>query len=276
MKTRERRGHIGCLMFLNLVKCSPAYLEHCKEIMLMKHTLKLTAALAAVAALAACTGLPTGTTPGDLSEPGVLVTVVKNGQPQRDVTVFLKSFNGVAEGSYANSSRVGTTAKTDSNGMALLKVDAAAAESGLFGAGYDAADQDPAKKAASANADQVQWFTTPAIKLSNKTAKRANVTVDIGWDTAAFTPKNGATVDAGNVEFSLPTKAGATEYEVLVLKGNVAGSGEKAATIAKNGTGKFTWTGATAGQYNYTGKFFTTDGMGGLQASSSALLFTVK
>ena len=81
------------------------------------------------------------------------------------------------------------------------------------------------------------------------------------------------TGSAGNVELSLPTKSGATDYEVLVNQGNVAGTGTKAFD-EKNSTGKFTWTGASAGTYNYVGKFFTAAGMG--QASSSALVFTVK
>lgn len=239
----------------------------------MQNSLKLGASLVAVAALAACTGVPSTTNPGDMSEPGIQVSVFKNNQPQANVTVFLKKFNGVAEGSYSNGTAEGTTAKTDSNGIAFLPVPAAAADSGLFGAAYDISKEDATKVDAAKNPDQIQWFTTPAISLANKTGKRASVSIDIGWDTAAFSPKYGDSVNAGNVEFSLPTKSGATEYEVLVNQGNVAGSGSKAYD-EKNATGKFTWTGASAGTYNYVGKFFTSAGMG--QASTSALVFTVK
>lgn len=236
---------------------------------------KLFGAVVGVALLAGCTGtgLPGQTTP---TGAGFLVSVTKNGSPVANKTVFLKQYNSVAEGSYGNSTRVANqTARTDSNGTVFLQAPAdAVAAGGLFGVGYDAGDENAQNKDASKLTDEIQWFTTPAINLATKTGQRQNVSIDIGWAIAGFTPQTGATVTGKEVKFTLPAKSGASEYEVVVNQGTVAGSGTKVFG-EKGANPSFTWSNASNGQYNYTGKFFTASGVAGIQASSPVLVFTV-
>jgi hypothetical protein len=237
---------------------------------------KLFAGVVGVALIAAgCTGnnLPTST---NATGAGFQVSVSKNGTPVANKTVFLKQYNGVSEGSYGNSSRVANqTAKTDSQGIAFLQAPGdAVTAGGLFGVGYDAGDENAQNKSAATLTDEVQWFTTPAINLANKTGNRQTVSIDIGWAVNGFTPQNGANVTGKKVEFTLPAKQGATEYEVVVNQGTVAGSGTKAFSD-KKATPSFTWNDASNGSYNYTGKFFTASGAAGIQASSANLVFNV-
>jgi hypothetical protein len=244
----------------------------------------------AAAIMAGCTGtgLPTTTTPG-AGEPGFNVRITKNNQPLNGRTVFLKKYNNVSEGNFGNSDRVsGSATKTDSNGVAFLKADPAAVTAGaLFGVGYDFANAEfggDAKNVAASNlTDEIQWFTTPAINLSTKTGKTVSVNFDVAWNVAAFQPSNGAEISGTTVTFTLPPKMGATKYEVLVNKGNAAGTGS-AATGAGAGqltsaTPSITWSGVQPDTYNYQAKAFTASGVAGVgsdQLASPWSVFTVR
>jgi hypothetical protein len=240
----------------------------------------------ASAILAGCTGtgLPSGTTPG-AGKPGFLVRVTKDNQPVSGKTVFLKKFNNVKEGDFGNSDKVsGSGVKTDSNGNAFVEAPADAVTGGaLFGVGYDAANTDfggDSKNVAVSNLkDEIQWFTTPAVDLSTKTGKTASVNFDLKWATSGFTPADGGAVQGPKVTFQLTPKTGATKYEVVVNKGNVAGSGTSAAAGGSltSSTTSITWDNATAGDYTYQAKAFTTSGVAGVtdQQASPWLVFKV-
>lgn len=245
----------------------------------MKTTQLFGAAVLVTTFAAGCTGqgLPTSTNPGD-GNPAITGRITKDGQPVSGRTVFLKQFNGVSEGSYANATRVsGVTTQTRNDGTFTLTAPADAVTAGaLFGVGYDAGDANAANKSAQTLTDEIQWFTSPAINLSTKTGKTANVNFDIGWAISGFNPSNGSVVNARTVNFTMPAKSGATRYEVIALNGNAAGTGTRAFSGDAT-TPSITWSNASNGTYNWTAKYFTGAGAGGvdLQASSPALVFTV-
>lgn len=228
-----------------------------------------------VALLAGCPGtdLPTGTTPG-AGQPEISGRITKNNNPVEGRTVFLKKFLG-DEGSFANGSKVeGVTAKTDSSGRFVLPVPADAANAGgMFGVGYDATNADPQNISAGTLTDEIQWFTSPAINLSTKTGKTVSVNFDLAWNVAAFSPSNGAAVQGPNVTFTLPEKSGATEYEIDVRKGKVAGTGASAFSEKKTER-TFTWEGATAGDYIYQAKVFLPSGIAGITSNQAASPWT--
>ena len=254
----------------------------------MKTTVKLIGfSVVAAALVAGCTGegLPGGTG-ADPSVPGFTVTVTKNGAPVKDRTIFQKKFNNVQEGQFGNSDKVGEGVKTNDQGIAFVPAPAdAVSGGGLFGVGYDAANTQyggNANNVAQANLkDEIQWFTTPAYNLNDKTGKRVSTSFDIGWNTEGFQPSNGGTVTGPNVTFTLTEKQNATKYEVVVNKGNVAGTGSAATTTgALSGTGTtLTWNGAEAGTNNYQAKAFTPAGIAGVsfqdQMATPWLVFTV-
>lgn len=241
----------------------------------MKNNLKLmgiaTSATLAITLLAGCPGtdLPTGTGQ-NLGDPQISGRVTKNNQPVEGRMVFLKKYLG-SEGSFANGSKVeGVTTKTDSAGRFTLPVPADAANAGgLFGVGYDATNADPKNISAGTLTDEIQWFTSPAINLANKTGKTVAVNFDVAWNTAAFQPSNGAAVQGPNVTFTLPEKMGATEYEIDVRQGTVAGTGTPA--FSEKGTDRtFTWNGAANGNYIYQAKAFLTSGIAGITSNQAA------
>lgn len=239
------------------------------------------AALLAGAAGAAG-GIPT-TTAVDPTKPGFYGKVTKGGAGQADRVVWLKSYSG-SEGSLTGGvSQASTQVRTDSTGAFFIPAPKDAVDNGaLFGIGYDVANVnyggDAQKITATANPSEVQWFSTPAFNLKTKTNNQVVVNFDIAWDVASFTPSNGAGVSAGTVDFKLASKAGATEYEVRVVSGKVAGSGSTVKTI-QGSSPMLQWTGATAGDYNYQAKVMLPSGIAGVNAGSQAaapfLTFTV-
>lgn len=250
----------------------------------MKNNVKLmgiaTSATLSVALLAGCPGteLPPGVGP-TTGKPQITGRVTKNNNPVSGRTVFLKSFSGGSEGSFVGGSAVADkSVKTDSNGSFTIEVPADAVEAGgLFGVGYDISKEDAKKIAVTDNPDEIQWFTSPAINLKTKTGKSATINFDLAWNATAFSPANGAAVPAGKVTFTLAEKMDATEYEVTVNSGTVAGSGAKAFS-GKSATKTIEWADAKAGDYVYQAKAFTPTGISGItsnQQASSWLTFKV-
>jgi hypothetical protein len=235
--------------------------------------------------LAGCTGsnLPTATAGG--GQPGFSGRVTKNNLGVADKTVWLKKYTG-KEGSLEGGSAVtGTGVKTDSNGQYFIPAPADAVSGGaLFGVAYDATNTQFNGNAtagdAGTNKDEVQWFSTPAVDLSTKSGKTANVSFDIGWASTGFTPAYGSVVSAPNVSFSLPTKEGATQYEVRIVTGKVIGSGSTVKTVSSATATGLTWEGATPGDYHYQAKVLLPAGIAGVtgsnQAASPELIFSVR
>jgi hypothetical protein len=238
----------------------------------------LTSLVLSAAVLTACTGtLPSGTTI-DPKQPGFNVRLTKNGAGVSGRTISLKSYNGATAGSYgSNFTVVNADIKTDSTGSAFVPVSStAAAAGGLFGISYNAAtgkEMNAAVKTAE-NKDEIQWFNSKVYDLSK--TNTAQISVDLAWDASKFTPADGSTVSDKEVKFMLPLYTGATEYEVIVNKGTVIGSGAKAFSD-KSASNTITWSSDVVdGDYSYTAKVFTEAGQAGVQASSPVSVFTVK
>jgi hypothetical protein len=207
--------------------------------------------------------------------------VTKHGQPVAGRTIFLKVWNGASEGTFGgvSSNRTEINATTDSNGQYTLPLTAEQVSAGgLFSVAYDAANTatggDPNKVSAANMTDEVQWFFSPPASLNNAPYKTISVNFDIGWAINGFTPANGATLAGRSVTFAMPVKHGATKYEVLVNAGNIAGSGSRVFSEIST-TPRITWNDATAGNYIYTTRIYTQEGVTGIMASSPNISFTV-
>lgn len=248
----------------------------------MKTTVKLLGfTVAAAAILAGCTGtgLPSGTTPN--GQPGFTGRITKNGNAVSGRKVFLKVWTGATEGQFGgtSSNQTSINATTDSNGNYFLPLSSdQVSNGGLFSVAYDASKTELGGNANNVSAqnltDEVQWFFSPPANVNNAAGKTVTVNFDLGWAINGFTPANGAAVSGKTVKFTLPAKAGATQYEVVVNNGSTAGSGSTAFD-QKSATPSFTWDSASNGNYIYTAKVFTESGVSGVQASSPNLTFSV-
>jgi hypothetical protein len=185
-------------------------------------------------------------------QPTIAGRVTRGGASAAGRTVSLVRFTGRKENLYENQAPgVVTEAATDADGRYVLNVplERVLADE-LFGVSYDPVAAQPGLRTQDTNPDEIRAFSTPAIWLHAKTGLSAEVSFDVAWDGSGFSPRFGDVVDAA-VAFRLAPCAGATSYDLTVVRGSLSDQGDEAFFGRPTPTGApaLAWHGAKAGPY---------------------------